>query len=159
VLDIRGERVLVWTRFRAGSPLRSFHRDASAGVVRATSRDGLHWSEPVPCTPADPGDRYVEILPFAFTDSAQDRVYVSWTSNRPHESGDILIHELAPARPSASHQSKRSDYDAAIVPTAGDETDGRPYARRRRHLVSLSALIAAQDRLRSSTPMRVSPSR
>ncbi len=119
VLDVRGERVLVWTRFRAGSPLRSFHRDASAGVVRATSSDGLHWSEPVPCTPADPGDRYVEILPFAFTDSAQDRLYVSWTSNRPHESGDILLHELASA-PAPIRQltaSKRSDYDAKIIPT------------------------------------------
>jgi hypothetical protein len=119
VLDVRGERVLVWTRFRAGSPLRSFHRDASAEVVRATSRDGLHWSEPVPCTPADPGNRYVEMLPFAFTDSAQDRVYVSWTSNRSHKSGDILMHEFAPA-PAPIRQlttSERSDYDAKIVPT------------------------------------------
>ena len=122
VLDVRGERVLVWTRFRPGSPLRSFHKDASAEVVRATSRDGIHWSEPVPCTPADPGNRYVEMLPFMFTDSAQGRAYVSWTSNRSDKSGDILMEELAPASAPIRQltTSNRSDYGAKIVPT------GRP---------------------------------
>lgn len=122
VLDVRGERVLLWTRFRAGSALRSFYRDASAEVVRATSRDGLHWSEPALCTPADPGNRYVEILPFAFADAAQDRIYVSWTSNRSHKSGDILMYELTPASAPIFQltTSQRSDYDAKIVPT------GRP---------------------------------
>jgi len=122
VVDVHGERVLFWTRYRAGSPLRSFYRDASAEVVRATSRDGLHWSEPALCTPGDPGDRYVEILPFAFADTAQDRIYVSWTSDRSHESGDILAYELASASAPIRQltTSKRSDYDAKIVPT------GRP---------------------------------
>lgn len=121
VLESRGERLLVWTRYRNGSSLRKYYRDGTAEVVCASSRDGLHWSDPTPCSPADPGDRQVDFLPVVFADSTQDRVYLSWTSSRPHAMGDILVRELESSAPIRQlTASERSDYDAKIVAT------GRP---------------------------------
>jgi hypothetical protein len=69
VLTAGSERLLVWARYRHGSPLRSFYRDGSAERSSPpVSRDGLDWTEPMPCSPLDPHNRYVDILPVLFAD-------------------------------------------------------------------------------------------
>ncbi len=115
-----GERILVWTRYRSGSRVQDFHRDASSEVVMANSRDGLQWSAPVTVSPPDPGARYVDFLPFVFPDHDGQRVHVSWTSSRTGIKGDILARDLSSTSSSLVQLTKweESDYSAKIVPTA-----------------------------------------
>src|SRR5262249_3394160 len=112
-----GERVLAWTRYRPGSNVDDYYRDASAEVVTATSRDGLSWSTPVTSSPPDPGDRYLDLLPHLFRDAGGTRVFVAWTSTRPSVHGDILVRDLSsPDSPIRQLTDSRSNnYDAKIV--------------------------------------------
>lgn len=114
-----GDRVLVWTRYAAGSPLKRYFRDASAEIVTATSHDGLTWSSPVGSSIPDPRARYTEILPFVFLAEDGSTLYVSWTSDRSEKKGDILVRDLvAPDSPVRQlTRRKGADYDAKIVPT------------------------------------------
>jgi len=115
-----GERLLVWTRYRSGSKVQEFHRDATSEVVMASGRDGLHWSAPLTLSPPDQGARYVDFLPYLFPDSDGQRVYVSWTSSRTGIKGDILARDVG--SPSSAlvqlTRGEESDYSAKIVPTA-----------------------------------------
>jgi hypothetical protein len=112
-----GERVLAWTRYRHGSPVDDYYRDASAEVVTATSRDGLQWSTPVTWSPPDPDDRYLDLLPHLFRDTAGTRVFLAWTSTRPAQSGDILVRDLSSTSSEIRQLtgSRDSNYDAKIV--------------------------------------------
>ncbi|MEE8606051.1 MAG: exo-alpha-sialidase [Nitrospiraceae bacterium] len=114
-----GERILVWTRYRSGSPLMSYPADASAEIVKATSRDGLRWSRPVTVSPADPAAAYMDFLPFLFPDHNGRRVYVSWTSTRARIwKGDILVRDLySPFSTVQRITSELGGYDAKIVLT------------------------------------------
>jgi hypothetical protein len=115
-----GERTLAWTRYAHGSKQDDYYRDASAEVVTATSRDGLHWSAPVTQSPPDPGNRYIDMLPWLFGDKDGGHTYLAWTSSRPSTRGEILVRELtSPDAP--IHQlttSTGSDYAARIVPAS-----------------------------------------
>lgn len=114
-----GEWILVWTRYRKGSPLLSFIKDASAEIVIARSRDGLNWSVPEVCSPPDEKRRHMDLLPFVFEDGASRQLYLSWTSSRSDRRGDILLRSLGPETP--DHRllttEQKSDYDAKIAPT------------------------------------------
>jgi hypothetical protein len=115
-----GERTLAWTRYAHGSKHDDYYRDASAEVVTATSRDGLHWSAPVTQSPPDPGNRYIDMLPWLFGDEDGRHTYLAWTSSRPSTRGEILVRELtSPDAP--IHQlttSPASNYGARIVPAS-----------------------------------------
>jgi hypothetical protein len=113
-----GERTLAWTRYAHGSKQDDYYRDASAEVVTATSKDGLHWSTPVTQSPPDPERRYIEILPCLFGDKDGRHLYLAWTSNRPSLYGEILVRELtAPDSPIRQlTDSSSSDYGARIAP-------------------------------------------
>ena len=110
-----GKRVLVWTRYAPGSPLLDYFKDGTAEIVMATSRDGLHWSAPAAVSPADPDGRYVEFLPFVFSDRDGSRTYVSWTSNRARiDRGDILVRQIfSPSSPVRT--LVEGGYDAKVV--------------------------------------------
>ena len=115
-----GERVLVWTRYQAGSARGDYYRDASAEVVMATSADGISWSAPMVCSPEDPDERYVDFIPFAFQDRTGKQLYVSWTSGRSGPRGDILVRE-EPGNATQIRQltdSDEPDYSGKIVATS-----------------------------------------
>jgi hypothetical protein len=114
-----GEWILAWTRYRKGSPLLSYYKDASAEIVIARSRDGLNWSAPEVCSPPDEKRRYMDLLPFVFADAAGLQLYLSWTSSRSDRRGDILLRNLA-SEGSAYRlltTEQKNDYDAKIAPT------------------------------------------
>ncbi len=115
-----GERVLAWTRYRAGSRQDAYYRDASAEVVTATSQDGLRWSIPVTRSPPDPDERHVDFLPCLFGDAAGERAFVAWTSSRTATRGEILVRDLSePASPIRQlSNSPANDYGARLVPAA-----------------------------------------
>jgi len=113
-----GEWILAWTRYRKGSPLLSYYKDASAEIVIARSRDGLNWSAPEVVAPPDEKRRHMDLLPFVFADAA-GQLYLSWTSSRSDRRGDILLRSLASE--AAAYRllttEPKSDYDAKISPT------------------------------------------
>jgi hypothetical protein len=116
-----GDRMLTWTRYRAGSRLGDYYRDGSAEVVTATSHDGLRWSAPVVVSPPDPEARFVDILPVLFADAGGQRIFVAWTSSRAGFLGDVLVRELTQS-PGSVRQlttSWGSDYGGKVV-AAGD---------------------------------------
>jgi hypothetical protein len=115
-----GERVLAWTRYRAGSPQSDYINDASAEVLTARSRSGVDWPNPITTSPADPDTRYLDFLPHLFADRAQRQLFLAWTSNRPGRRGDILVRDLsAPAAPIRQlTTTSGSDYGARIVATS-----------------------------------------
>src|SRR5262249_49114016 len=90
-----GELVLAWTRYAKGSPLLSYTKDGSAELVMARSMDAVHWSAPELCSPPDEKQRYIDLLPFIFEDSAREHLYLSWTSSRTGQRGDILMRDLS----------------------------------------------------------------
>lgn len=113
-----GERVLAWTRYRAGSKQDQYYRDASAEVVTATSKDGLAWSAPVVQSPPDQDAKYIDFLPHLVADPDGSRVLLSWTSSRPGVKGDVLVRDLSsessPIRQLTT--APGSDYGAKLVP-------------------------------------------
>ncbi|HEV2668652.1 MAG TPA: sialidase family protein [Blastocatellia bacterium] len=114
-----GELIMAWTRYRKGSPLLSYVKDASAEIVIARSRDGLNWSVPEVVSPPDEKRRHMDLLPFIFADAADKQLYLSWTSSRSDRRGDILLRGLG-AEASAYRlltNEQKSDYDAKIAPT------------------------------------------
>lgn len=115
----QGDRILVWTRYRAGSTLMNYFKDGSSEIVRAHSRDGITWLAPQVISPADAENRYVDFLPHVFSDGEGRRFYVSWTSARPGPEGGILVRDLAPNSPVLQLTTKeRSGYSGKIVATA-----------------------------------------
>lgn len=114
-----GERVLVWTRYRAGSSLADYFKDGSSEIVMATSRDGVNWSAPVVVSPADPEARYVDFIPHVFSNHDRQRTYVSWTSGRPGPEGGILARDLSSnASPVLQlTTNERSGYSGKIIAT------------------------------------------
>lgn len=113
-----GERVLAWTRYRPGSKLDDYYRDASAEVVTATSKDGIAWSAPVVQSPPDPEAHYIDFLPFLVVDPDGSRVLLAWTSSRSGIKGDVLVRDLSsdasPIRQLTT--APGSDYGAKLVP-------------------------------------------
>jgi hypothetical protein len=114
-----GAWLLAWTRYRKGSPLLSYIKDASAEIVIARSRDGLNWSDPEVCSPPDEKRRYMDLLPFVFAGASGQNLYLSWTSSRSDRRGDILLRRLTSEASTYSLLTTegKSDYDAKITPT------------------------------------------
>src|SRR2546426_2082857 len=113
-----GEWILAWTRYRKGSPLLDYIKDASAEIVIARSQDGLNWSVPEVCSPPDKKQRQMDLLPFVFEDAASRQLYLSWTSSRTNRRGAILLRNLASEAPAYSLLTTRQEggYDAKIAP-------------------------------------------
>lgn len=113
----RGERTLVWTRYASGADHNDYWRDSTAEIVAATSSDGLRWSAPTTWSPPDTGDRYTEFLPFAF-ESADGRVFVTFTSDRSDSRGDIVLREVSNADAPLLQltDSENPDYSGKVVP-------------------------------------------
>ncbi len=114
-----GEFILAWTRYRKGSPLLSYFKDASAEIVIARSMDGENWSAPEIASPPDEKRRYMDLLPFIFEDFASRRLYLSWTSSRSNRRGAILLRNLAAESPACRllTTGEKGGYDAKIAPT------------------------------------------
>ena len=115
-----GERALVWTRYAKGSNLLDYFKDATAEIVMATSRDGLHWSAPTVVSPPDPAARYMDFLPFVFADRDGNHLYLSWTSNRSRiDRGEILVRDLvSPSSPVRQLVAPEfGGFDAKVAPT------------------------------------------
>ncbi|MBM4260594.1 MAG: exo-alpha-sialidase [Deltaproteobacteria bacterium] len=93
--NANGDRVMVWTRYRPGSPLLDYVKDGSAEIVMANSRDGVTWSKPVVVSPTDPNSQYLDLVPHVFSDREQRRFYLSWTSGRSSPDGAILVRDLS----------------------------------------------------------------
>jgi hypothetical protein len=115
----KGEWILAWTRYRKGSPLLSYIKDASAEIVIARSRDSLNWSVPEVCSPPDEKRRHMDLLPFVIEDAASRKLHLSWTSSRSNRRGEILLRNL---ESEASDYrllttEKEGGYDAKIAPT------------------------------------------
>ena len=124
IIETRGgERVMAWTRYRSGSRITDFHRDATSEVVVATSRDGVRWSAPSAVSPPDPDARHVDFLPAIFADHDRRQLYVSWTSNRTGSKGDILVRRIAPTFSPVLQLTtgESSDYSAKIIPVRPGE--------------------------------------
>lgn len=119
LVNPNGERIMAWTRYRAGSPLMDYFKDGSSEIVTATSRDGIVWSAPVVVSPADPEVRYVDFLPHLFADREPRRAYVSWTSGRSSPEGAILVRDLSSNSTSVLQltSNERGGYSGKIVPT------------------------------------------
>jgi hypothetical protein len=114
-----GRLVLVWTRYRKGSKLLSYAKDASAEIVLSRFGDGRTWSPPEVVSPEDPKNRYLDLLPFAFAGSSGE-LLLSWTSSRTDKHGDILLRDLA-GDPGAYRRlttETKDDYDGRIIRTA-----------------------------------------
>src|SRR6266545_3012800 len=114
-----GEKILAWTRYRQGSPLRDYLSDTSAEIVISRSWDGLNSSVPEVSSPKDEKRRQMDLLPFVFTDAASRQLYLSWTSTRSNSRGNILLRNMASEQSvySLLTTERTSDYDAKIAPT------------------------------------------
>lgn len=117
-VNSNGERIMAWTRYRAGSALMDYFKDGSSEIVTANSRDGTTWSPAVVVSPADPQARYVDFLPHLFSDRERQRFYVSWTSGRASSGAAILVRDLSnnstPVLQLTTHE--RGGYSGKIVP-------------------------------------------
>lgn len=114
-----GEHHAVWTRYRRGSAMLELHKDPSSDVVLATSLDGAAWSAPVVASFNDSENKVVDMLPSLFQSADKAQLYVTWTSGRTGQRGDILARSITTPSSKVFQLTRwdGSDYSSRIVPT------------------------------------------